>query len=73
MSRALRRHHRERLFRKRKDIWGGRFRDDPKVRAKAIDTPTPCSCWMCRNDRQNEGPSIQERRFFCGGHLDPTP
>lgn len=69
MSRALRRHHRKRLLNKRKNIWGGYLRDDPKRLAKVANTPTPCSCWMCRNDRQNEGPTFQELRFFCANPL----
>jgi len=26
-----------------------------------------CSCWMCRNRRAIEGPTLQERRFDAGG------
>lgn len=61
-TRQFRRHQRERLFERRKSYFGGRYRYDPGIVAALIDTPTPCSCWMCRNERQNYGPTIQERR-----------
>jgi hypothetical protein len=35
---------------------------DPKVIARFKEQPKSCSCWMCRNRRHNDGPSIQERR-----------
>ncbi len=28
------------------------MRQEPKVWPKAIDTPTPCSCFMCGNPRK---------------------
>jgi len=34
-----------------------------KELVKAVNTPTPCSCWMCRNARKDYGETIQERRF----------
>jgi hypothetical protein len=68
-KRAERRHHRERLLKLRKRNWSGMYRDDPVVLSKLVDTPTPCSCWMCRNDRQNEGPTMQEVRFFASHPL----
>ena len=63
MKRALRRHHRERLKNKRKHHWGRNLTDEE--RAGAVDTPTPCSCYMCGNPRRyfNEL-TIQERRQF---------
>jgi hypothetical protein len=64
MSRAIRRHHRARLLNKRKDNWGGYFKDDPKL-AKVVDTPTPCSCWMCANERRGnrrQDKTMQELR-----------
>ena len=57
MKRSVRRHHRERLKNKRKHYYGERW-SEPVVSEKeekywclAIDTPTPCSCWMCGNPR----------------------
>lgn len=35
---------------------------DPKAMARFKEQPKLCSCWMCRNWRQNEGQTIQERR-----------
>ena len=65
-KRAERRHHIERLKQRRRYYWG--FRRDlskaPKELAKAVDTPTPCSCWMCGNARKWLGEeTIQERRL----------
>jgi hypothetical protein len=37
-----------------------------KIRGIFRRTNTRCSCWMCRNERQNEGPTLQERREFDG-------
>lgn len=74
MSRAIRRHHRERLRKRRGGYWA--FVDTPGIEtvwltpkeiviAKMIDTPTPCACWIYRSDRrQNAGLTIQERRAF---------
>jgi hypothetical protein len=35
-------------------------------------TGTRCSCWMCRNERQNEGPTMQELRQLveCSDNID---
>ncbi len=60
MSRALRRHHRERLKKNRKNYWGygqqgWRTAETEMSEATAgivINTPTPCSCWMCGNPRK---------------------
>lgn len=63
MKRALRRHHAARLKAARRFYWGRDIRHDAKLIGKAIDTPTPCSCWMCGNPRRygNEL-TCQERR-----------
>jgi len=54
VPRLKRRHHRDRLKRKRRYHWG-HDRDlslEPEILARAVNTPTPCSCWMCRNNRE---------------------
>jgi hypothetical protein len=35
---------------------------DPRIMARFKEQPKLCSCWMCRNRRSLEGPTIQERR-----------
>lgn len=65
MSKAERRHHRERLKKKCKNYWGlGNHREAPTGRMLGIlvNTPKRCSCFMCRNRRQDEGETVQERR-----------
>lgn len=63
MKRALRRHHVASLKHARghyrgRDIW-----HEPKLLGKVIDTPTPCSCWMCGNPRRHfQELTRQERR-----------
>ena len=34
----------------------------PRVFGMLRKTRVPCSCWMCRNRRQDDGLTIQERR-----------
>lgn len=68
MSREHSRHHRERLKKSRRFHWGRDLLAEPTVMAKAINTPTPCSCWMCGNQRKHVGGTLQERRVmeaFC--------
>ncbi len=50
-KRALRRHHRNRLKRKRKYYWGGTIEENAKSHL-LIDTPKACSCFMCGNPRK---------------------
>lgn len=63
-ARALRRHHRNRLLINREHFYGG-FAKFPQ---KWADTPKPCSCFLCCNDRRNDWLSkearltMQERR-----------
>ena len=70
MKRAIRRHHRERLKHKRRYHWCRDLINEPEILARAINTPTPCSCWMCCNTRSNpwlpekEKLTRQERRFI---------
>lgn len=59
--RSDRRHHRERLKRRRAGYWGGAVAacSQPGI---VVDTPKPCSCWMCGNPRRHLGEkSLQER------------
>lgn len=65
MSRAMRRHHRERLKKTRKNYWGygnqgyrsyfeqGTPEMSPYQAGVVINTPKTCSCFMCRNQRHN--------------------
>ena len=54
------------------------FRMKAKARRVRPGKPTPlaekeaeylaaCSCWMCRNRRSIDGPTLQERRFYAVG------
>ena len=57
-KRALRRWHELRLFQKRKGYWGGaavpeyKQIDDLKMK-RVVNTPKPCSCFMCGNPRKH--------------------
>jgi len=62
-QRAIRRAHAERLKRARRKWWGREL--DDKENSRVIDTPTPCSCWMCGNPRRYFSErTIQERRLL---------
>lgn len=57
--RAQRIHHTARLKEKRASYWGGAAGKRPGL---VVNTPTPCSCWMCGNPRKHfNEQSIQER------------
>lgn len=63
MSRALNRHHRARLKRSRRYYWGRDLvQGPPRQLGRVIDTPHPCSCLMCGNERAHAGRTMQERR-----------
>ena len=66
LARANRRHHRHRLWCNRRFHWGRDLAgadENSKSRGKAVDTPTPCSCWMCGNPRRHFGKkTLQELR-----------
>ena len=64
MSRAQRRHHRERLKNKRRYHWGRDLMAEPEVLARTVNTPKPCSCLLCGNRRKHAGGTLQERRIF---------
>lgn len=53
MKRALRRHHVARLKAARRFHWGQDIRHDAKSIGKVVDTPCPCSCWICGNPRRH--------------------
>ncbi len=69
-SRAFRRHMaHSKMWRRLKEDRNQHYNDlscpcwtDPKTMARFKEQPKLCSCWMCRNARQSEGPAIQERR-----------
>lgn len=66
-GRALRRAQRARLKQRRKRylIWCNRFARPEARLGSYIDTPTPCSCWMCGNPRRYfHERTIQERRWY---------
>lgn len=62
MKRALRRHHVARIKRARRFHWGRDLAQEPKPLAKAIDTPCPCSCWMCGNPRRYFGELTRQEK-----------
>lgn len=62
MSRAERRHQRERIKVRRRFFWGRDLRADPKAASMVVDTPKPCSCLLCGNRRKYIGPTLQELR-----------
>ncbi|GAB2876052.1 hypothetical protein GCM10027093_09420 [Paraburkholderia jirisanensis] len=62
---AKRRADRARLQRKRAYRWWGRRLTSAKDLGKVVDTPTPCSCWMCGNARRYFGErTVGERRWL---------
>ena len=61
-QRALRRHHLDRVKKKRKHYWHGNAGADPRSAGLCLGTPCLCSCWMCGNQRKYHGLTIQERK-----------
>lgn len=74
-SRALRRAERARLKKNRRFWWRIDHAEPGWEDAwgRLVDTPTPCSCPMCGNERKYFGiPTMQERRESQpGAHPDP--
>lgn len=82
LKRRQRRHHRERLRKKRRgyhgnEDWG---ETDPVLVEETasfyVNTPCPCSCHMCKNPRRSifskgdERLTMQERREKCKNKYD---
>lgn len=66
-SRALRRHHQQRMKHRVAAYYGGYARGDARHVGKLAQTRAPCSCWMCGNPRRYLGePTLQERRAVAG-------
>ena len=62
-SRALRRHHEQRIKDRIRVYYCGAFRDNPRRLGYVAHSRTLCSCWMCGNPRKWHGEvSVQERR-----------
>lgn len=62
-ARAMRRHHKIRLAKKRR-FYGSQY---PAFQGGYIlkETPAACSCWMCGNPRKWFGePTIQEKKWM---------
>lgn len=62
MTRDSKFHHRERLKLNRRNHWGRDLSAQPEILSRAVNTPKPCSCFMCGNARKHAGATLQERR-----------
>jgi len=60
MSRAVRRHHAARIKQARRFYFGLDHRTDPRRGGMVLHTATPCSCWMCGNQRRYIGCTLAE-------------
>ena len=84
-SRAQRRHDRARLKNKRQYHWGygkqgwrqhcehKHIEMSPTVAGQVVNTPTPCSCYMCGNPRRApwaEDPLTMQERKAADSHYD---
>jgi len=65
-SRAERRADTAKTRAKRKRLCKNVFDYEPTDKALGLlaNTAKPCSCWMCRNRRRDEGPPIKELRLI---------
>lgn len=63
-NRAVRRHHAARLKKARSGYWGyaynGRGPMSERTVGLLLNTPKPCSCWMCNRPRKVFGKSLKE-------------
>lgn len=64
-TRALRRHHLARLKRVRAKYRWGAANITPRILGMVVNTPCPCSCYLCGNARKFQGRTIQEKRHAC--------
>lgn len=61
-KRSLRRHHYIRIKNKRRTYWWNNV-ESPRE-GFVVDTPTPCSCYMCGNPRKYfKEKTLQEKKF----------
>jgi hypothetical protein len=63
---ARRRADRARIKQNRGYYWWGRRLNSEEL-GKVVDTPTPCSCWMCGNPRRyskTDKLTVWEQRWF---------
>lgn len=63
MSRAMNRHHRERIKNNRKDYWNTNGANHPRSVGRMVKTPCPCSCGMCCSPRKLYGNSQQSYKI----------
>jgi len=63
-KRAIRRHHRQRLFRKRLEYYGGWLKESPRARMM-INTAKLCSCCgcSCNWERRHMGHVTRQERL----------
>lgn len=62
-TRAIRRHHTDRLKASRNGFWGNNTQTDRQLGIVA-QTPAVCSCWMCGNPRKFFSElTMQEKKF----------
>jgi len=47
-TRNIRRLHIDRLKKKRKRYWSGAAAQSDRMLGKVLQTPAPCSCWLCK-------------------------
>jgi hypothetical protein len=59
MSRCMKFHHQKRIKNNRREYWGEVNKDERRL-GILLNTPKPCSCFMCRNRRKDEGLTLQE-------------
>ena len=66
MSRAIRRHHSQRMkarYRRKERVHPYWRSDEPAAAGKYANHGCTCSCWMCGNPRRHHGElTMQERR-----------
>lgn len=62
-TRALRRHHEERIKRRVARYYGGYARENSRDIGRIAHARRQCSCWLCGNPRRSLGErTLQERK-----------